>query len=1032
MAQKNPLNILLIDDQPITAHMLKRQLSGETDLTLHATQDPLEAVALAMRINPVVILLDLIMPGMDGVTLLKHFRLLDAFEEIPIIMLSTMEEAQYKATAFENGANDYLIKLPDQVEMLARVRYHAKAYLTHLEKKRVQKILKESEHRFRVITDAVSEAIVAVDQTRCIAFWNQGAKKIFGYTKREILGQSLLNLIPKRFHEEYQWLFDEQPANQNAHLIGSAIEGTGVKKNGQEFPLEFSINSWIEGNQNYFVSVMRDITKRKLNEQKILEQSIKLLEMEKAANKAKSDFVANLSHEIRTPMNGIICLTDLALRIETARDTREYLFKIANASQSLMGCLNDILDFSKIEAGKLDLYPVMFNPGELFHKLADMFGSQAADKGVELIFSIPDDYFSTLFGDSKRLEQILINLLRNAIKFTHDGTVIVKAHPHPKQIGPVTLQFSIEDTGIGIAPERLEKLFTPFAQADPSIALTYGGTGLGLNICKQLVDMMGGRIWTESTLGQGSVFHFTVNIVSPSELNKPLIVPEMLRDLKILVVDDHVMTRSIMETILRNFNFTVTTVDSGEASLIELLDAHTMGTPYHLVFMDWRMSGMDGIETAKAIHQEFFNRTPPQPSPKIIMLTAFGKNTIQTTAEQSGIDLFLHKPVTQAHLFNAILEVFGTQISREHHIEMQVLNEELEASMRLGGARVLLAEDNYINQQVASKLLARVGVTVNIANNGQEAVEMLQTTPYDAVLMDVQMPVMDGHTATRTIRKDPKFSTLPIIAMTAHVLESAREASLASGMNDHITKPIDIKQLYATLIRWINPDCTDQRFRQPIKTTTQSRAHSRILPPALAGIDLDSAMIRLGGQEPFFMSLLLRFKDHANVSEQIHTALDNHNLETALYLAHMMTGIAGNLSATKLQQAAHALELAIDQRRIHEAPFLLKEFDQALQQVIQSIHCLPPNDTPSPTTEETSPEDKTILLPILTELFSLLKTRDTDAELTLETLKQVLNRKSLQPDLQGLEESIQKLDYQGAQQLLQKLQSTLNLTIGGV
>ncbi|MBF0126157.1 MAG: response regulator [Magnetococcales bacterium] len=1019
--------------------MLRRQFSGETDLELHATQDPQGAIALAEQLQPMVIILDLVMPGLDGVSLLKQFRQKESFAEMPIIMLSTIEESQLKAIAFESGANDYLIKLPDRVEMLARVRYHAKAYLTHLDKKRVQQVLKESEHRFRIVTDAVSEAIVALDQEGRITFWNQGAKKTFGFKKQEILGDSLLRLVPERLHEEYRSFFTEQATDRENRMSSGTLEGTGVKKGGEEFPLEFSINSWSEGNQTFFVSVMRDITKRKLNEEKIHEQSIKLLEMEKAASKAKSDFVANLSHEIRTPMNGIICLTDLALRIETEPDTRDYLFKIANASQSLMGCLNDILDFSKIEAGKLDLYPVMFHPGELFHKLADMFGSQVADKGIELVFSIPDDYFPTLFGDSKRLEQILINLLRNAIKFTGEGTIVVRAHPTPKQIGPVSLQFSIEDTGIGIAPERIEKLFSPFAQADPSIALKYGGTGLGLNICKQLVEIMGGRIWAESTLGRGSLFAFTVNLVYPSESNKPLIVPDMLRDLKILVADDHEMTRTIMEAILRGFKFTVTTVDSGEAALAELTDARDTEAPYQLVFMDWRMSGMDGIETAKAIHQEFANRDTPAPLPKIIMLTAFGKNTIQKTAEQSGIDLFLHKPVTQAHLFNAILEVFGKRISSNQHVEIQVLNEELATSSRIGGARVLLAEDNYINQQVASELLARVGVTVEIANNGQEAVEKVQGHTYDAVLMDVQMPIMDGHAATRAIRSDPGFQTLPIIAMTAHVLESAREASLASGMNDHITKPIDIKQLYATLTRWINPDGNDRRFGVPTGTSAPpQREASGILPPVLAGIDLRNAMIRLGGQERFFKAVLMRFKDHANVGHQIHAALDNENLETALHLAHMMTGIAGNLSATRLQQAAHELELAIEQRRIREEPSLLKEFDQALHQVIQAIHTLRPDFVPSPADREEdtpsrtshSPQDQAVIVPLLKELFTLLKTRDTDAELTLETLKQVLNRKNLQPELQGLEACIQRLDYQGAQQLLQKLQTTLNFPVG--
>ncbi|MBF0437915.1 MAG: response regulator, partial [Magnetococcales bacterium] len=741
-----------------------------------------------------------------------------------------------------------------------------------------------------------------------------------GLTRKAIIGQPA-----SHFFKQADFMSQIQ-GNAMRNIPNHLLTGKG-----DEIPILLSATLITDekGEASAILLIAHDITEYQKAQELILEKNAQLLIMEKAANRAKSDFVANLSHEIRTPMNAILCLTDLALRIGPNPETRDYLSKIDTASHSLMGCLNDVLDFSKIEAGKLDLYPVLFNPAELFNKLAEMFGSQAANKGVELIFSIPEDYFQTLFGDSKRLEQVLTNLLRNAIKFTTQGTVIVKVHPQRKIIGPVTLQFSVQDTGIGIDPGRINQLFTPFTQADSSIALQYGGTGLGLNICKQLVEMMGGRIWAESIQGKGSEFYFTVNFEYHSETNKTLFVPKCLQGIKILVADDHEMTREIMEEILRGFKFTTNSVDSGEAALDELLSAQATGSPYHLIFLDWRMSGMDGIQTVQKIHQKFSGVANV---PKIIMLTAFGKYTIQKSAEQSGVNLFIHKPVTRVNLFNAILEVFGERVMKDQHDDVAVLNEELEASMKIGGAHVLLAEDNAINQLVASELLERVGVKVDIVNNGQEAIERLESASFDAVLMDVQMPVLDGHAATRAIRQNPKFASLPIIAMTAHVLESAREESLASGMNDHLTKPIDIRQLYKTLIHWINPDGTNMNFGRPPSGVTRTVHATGILPPVMEGIDIQNALVRLGGQEGFLKSMLLRFKEHAGIGNQIQVALQRDDFGAARNLAHMMAGIAGNLSAIRLQKAAHEVEVAIEQNVIQQESFLLTEFDQALRQ----------------------------------------------------------------------------------------------------
>ncbi|MEO5377187.1 MAG: response regulator [Magnetococcus sp. DMHC-6] len=1021
-----PSNIFLVDDQELTAILLRRQLSAETDFIVHATKNPRQAIALAEQISPIVIILDILMPLLDGLTLLRQFRLHKEFQDVPIIMLSSDEDAQQKALSFESGANDYLIKFPEPVEMLARVRYHARAYLNLLANRQAQESLKESEHRFRVVTDSVTEAIIALDVDGRITFWNHGSRKIFGYKKSEILGKQVWGLIPERFHAAYRMEFENFIKKEKKHQNEAIFECVGLDKNGGEFLLELSINTWIEGGQNYFVSVLRDITKRKQVEEKMTRQATQLLEMEKSASRAKSDFVANLSHEIRTPMNAILCLTDLALRSGVDSSSREYLLKIDNASQSLMGCLNDILDFSKIEAGKLELYPVLFDPAELFKKLADMFGGQAADKGLELVFVLPESYFQTLFGDAKRLEQVLINLLRNAIKFTSQGNVIVRAHDVHKQVGSVQLHFSVEDTGIGIDAEHVGKLFVPFAQVDASISLKYGGTGLGLNICKQLVHLMGGEIWAESVLGQGSIFHFTVTFEYHSQSRKALIVPESLRQIKILVADDHELTREMMEEMLKGFGFEAYTVDSGEEALKELLSAHMLGFRYDLLFLDWRMAGMDGIETAKALRQKFADQSALDVAPKIILLTAFGKNTIQKSAEQSGIDMLVHKPVTRIHLFNAILEVFGFSSHKnltDTHTEIAVLNEELEAARKIGGARVLLAEDNFINQQVARELLERVGVQVEIVENGQEALNRLEHATFDVVLMDVQMPIMDGYTATRQIRSQAKFKNLPIIAMTAHIMESAREASLAAGMNDYIAKPIDIKRLYSVLSQCI---CLDED-----KPAVQSfsQAEPDYLPESLDGVDIKSAMARFAGSQKFYKSMLLRFKEYANIGDKIQAALKNRDVDTARNFAHMITGIAGNLSAIYLQQAAHELEMAIEQDRLDQVPILLVTFGKELSRVINSIATLIPSEVQTQAALAIGEElpNRVVLEPIVRELAGFLVAHDTDAEITLETMKTLLTGDFWEDELQKMEERIQRLDYAGAMDSLILLARALQI-----
>ncbi len=677
-----------------------------------------------------------------------------------------------------------------------------------------------------------------------------------------------------------------------------------------------------EGRPAGALALVRDITERKRAE-KELEQALETAKFLRAqaetASQAKSAFVANMSHEIRPPLNAVMGLTDLALRCHLTPKLRDYLDKIRLSSQSLRAVINDVLDFSKIEAGKLDLESVDFDLREILMNLGDLLSDQGGKKNIEFIVSMTPDAPGNLKGDPLRLRQVLANLANNALKFTDQGEVVVQAYLLDKTPRRARFRFSVSDTGIGIPSEKIPVLFDSFTQADGSTTRKYGGSGLGLTICKSLVEMMGGRIEVASQPGVGSTFSFSLDFDRQADKPEVCLLPEPdLRGMKVLVVDDNTMVRQVLVEMLRSFSFDSKAVESGKAALDELA-AEQDDKPFDLVLIDWNMPGMDGIETAGRIDQD------PRLAakiPKIIMVTAYAREDVVAEAMAAGFEGFLTKPVLQSSLLDTIMEVLGRQtglvLSRPARSQA-----EIEAAAKLRGARVLVAEDNPINQVVAKEILESAGAVVHLVPNGRETVRAASATELDLVLMDVQMPEMDGYEASRLIRSSGMNSRAPIIAMTAHAMKGDWEKCLDAGMTDHLAKPIRMEEFLSNAARWV-----ESPARPPVEEGLSSRPAGEpqefLLSETLPGIDLKGGIKRLARNRRLFMKLLQDFhQDYATAADKIIEAWHAGDTESVKRLVHALKGVAGNIGANDLYQAARDVETALRDGKDNDVDGLL-------------------------------------------------------------------------------------------------------------
>jgi PAS domain S-box-containing protein len=772
------------------------------------------------------------------------------------------------------------------------------------------------------------------------------------------------------------------------------------------------------GSIREWIGVHTDVTVQKEAEAALRDAKA----LAEAANRAKSDFLANMSHEIRTPMNAVIGMANLALRTELTPKQADYLRKIDGSAKALLRIINDILDFSKIEADRLDIESVEFDLEEVLDNLAGLVTVKAEEKGLEVLFRTDPDVPLQLVGDPIRLGQILLHLAGNSVKFTDQGEVVVSTRVTELTEDRAELEFAVSDTGIGMTPEQAARLFQPFSQADTSTTRKFGGTGLGLSICKRLVEMMGGRIWVESEPGRGSIFRFTAQLgrTGKSRARLAALVGD-LRVLRVLIVDDSETSREILTESLQSMTFDVGAAASGEAALVELDRAADEGRPYDLVLMDYKMPGMDGIEAGRRIK----HGTGPRAVPTVIMVTAYGREEIVRQAEAAGLDGFLIKPVTTSVLLNTIMEVFGHGGHRQFSsLDSRVTPPDALASIH--GARILVAEDNEINQQVAREILESAGFAVDIAGNGREALERVRTGSYDAVLMDIQMPQMDGLQAARELRHDGRFGDLPVIAMTAHAMAGDREQSLLAGMNDHVIKPIDPEALFAALLRWVRP-----AERGPVTgdaqthaVTSSAREPFRADFEEIPGIDRASGLKRVAGNEALYRKLLLDFhRDYAASVESTRAALAESRVGDAERQVHTLKGVAGNIGATALYEAARELDDALRRSALDEVGKLLLRIESELHLVMDGLEPLAKEAAQAraaktgPAAEGGASVDRPALEAGLRALAELVRKNDPEAETALEPVRDALSG-SRSREAERIAQALDMFDFREAAKAL--------------
>ncbi|MDM8516041.1 ABC transporter substrate binding protein [Desulfobacterales bacterium HSG16] len=799
-----------------------------------------------------------------------------------------------------------------------------------IRRKQAEEKLRQSEKKYRGIFDNATEGIFQTSRGGKIVEANDALARIMGFDSSRVLMQHVTNVKHQIYAEPEKR--DELLMLIEKHGYVKGFETKFIRKDGIIIHVSINIHAILDTRNNilYYEGILDDITdKKQTQDLQISKQKAE------ASAQAKSDFLAQMSHEIRTPMNAIMGMTDLTLRTELTPRQYNYLTNVNMSAQSLLGIINDILDFSKIEAGKFTIESIVFYLHDVIGNILNMFSIRVDEKKLELLLSLDKNVPLSFIGDPLRLEQILINLVSNAIKFTDEGKILIKISITEKSETQATLCFAVQDSGVGISPEHLSEIFTPFTQADDSVTRKYGGTGLGLSICKKLVRAMGGDMRVESESGAGSTFEFSVILGLPSPDQCKSVLPSELDGLKVLVVDHNEASRTFIDHFLSSSGLSCEVTDNSQNALEKLAESID-NVPYELVIMDWDVPGIGEIETSKRIKIDFRLALLPT----IVMVSASRQDDALQKVEDAEFSAFLIKPVNPSLLVDTIIEVSGDKDAGGSE-EKEPIFPCIETSKSLKGIRVLLVEDNEINKYVATEMLEYEGIIVTTADNGREAVRKATQSDFDVILMDIQMPKMSGYEATHEILNHPDYNETPIIAMTAHALQNHREKCMDAGMKDYLRKPIDSKILFDTLVKWTSSSnlSSQEGFDANLHLKNEFSKDKESNPcQKLSVVDMKAGIKRLNGNRALYKKILKEFvQNHADAADKIENALKNRDMENARNLIHTIKGVSGNIAAKMLFNSALDLETAIEKDAANfESRF--NQFQNSLNMTVKTIN----------------------------------------------------------------------------------------------